>query len=195
MKKILAAEQFSSCTPQRRGADKNLETGESAERDEDEEQQQRRNNDDRVDSLNLGVMLAYLSGPSGHHNLFEWASAIVALVENEEKFQRGNQESTPSLVSASPFRYIFFIIINGNDITHKINKYVMRYTYIMQRVLNPLKNISLLLLQSVISPFKSEIFQRAFKLDCRSSGKIRFVWPWKLFPGESRDALMSFKLP
>lgn len=28
-------------------------------------------NGDRADSLNLGVMLAYVSGPSGHHNLFE----------------------------------------------------------------------------------------------------------------------------
>lgn len=39
-------------------------------RDKDEEQRWC-NNGDRVDSLNLGVMLAYLPGPSGHHNLFE----------------------------------------------------------------------------------------------------------------------------
>lgn len=30
-----------------------------------------------VDSLNLGVMLACTPGPSGHHNLFEWANATV----------------------------------------------------------------------------------------------------------------------
>lgn len=40
-------------------------------RDKDEEEQHWWCNGDRVDSLNLGVMLAYLPGPSGHHNLFE----------------------------------------------------------------------------------------------------------------------------
>lgn len=75
---------FSSCAPQRGEEKIKISKPERTLRDEDEEQERRRrqwrNNDDRVDSLNLGVMLAYLPGPSGHHNLFEWASAIVALV-------------------------------------------------------------------------------------------------------------------
>lgn len=47
--------------------------------DEDNIEEEGECNGDHADSLNLGVMLAYVSGRSGHHNLFEWANEVVSV--------------------------------------------------------------------------------------------------------------------
>lgn len=64
----------------------------------------------------------------------------------------------------------------------------------MQSVLNPLKNISLLL-QFVISSFKSEsIFRRVFKLDVDCREKLDSFGRENYFPSESRDALVVIQI-
>lgn len=56
-------------------------------------------NGGHVDSLNLGVMLACAPGPSGHHNLFEWANAtVLSTMSTRGELNRRNQrdERRPS---------------------------------------------------------------------------------------------------